>query len=197
MVVLAATNFPWDIDEALRRRLEKRIYIPLPGDDERKELLKINLKVGQTGVQGCRLGCGSVTLTAVYTVGGSCSSPIKPQLVTCVMLCGTCLPCNVMRTVVLQGIDIAPDVDFDAINSKLVGYSGDDITNICRDAAMNGMRRKIAGKTPSEIREMSKDALKEPITMEDFMQAIVKINPSVAEKDIIRHQEWLKVYGSI
>jgi katanin p60 ATPase-containing subunit A1 len=48
--------------------------------------------------------------------------------------------------------------------------SGDDITNICRDAAMNGMRRKIAGKTPAEIREMSKDDMKEPITMEDFMQ---------------------------
>jgi SpoVK/Ycf46/Vps4 family AAA+-type ATPase len=44
-VVLAATNFPWDIDEALRRRLEKRIYIPLPERDERLELLHINLKV--------------------------------------------------------------------------------------------------------------------------------------------------------
>ncbi len=45
VMVLAATNFPWDIDEALRRRLEKRIYISLPGTSERKDLMHINLKV--------------------------------------------------------------------------------------------------------------------------------------------------------
>jgi SpoVK/Ycf46/Vps4 family AAA+-type ATPase len=52
--------------------------------------------------------------------------------------------------------------------------SGDDITNICRDAAMNGMRRKIAGKSAAEIREMSKDDMKEPVTMEDFLQVCAR-----------------------
>ena len=42
-MVLAATNFPWDIDEALRRRLEKRIYIPLPTLEGREALLKVNI----------------------------------------------------------------------------------------------------------------------------------------------------------
>uniref|UniRef100_A0A8C5NZL1 AAA+ ATPase domain-containing protein n=1 Tax=Jaculus jaculus TaxID=51337 RepID=A0A8C5NZL1_JACJA len=44
VMVLAATNFPWDIDEALRRRLEKRIYIPLPSAKGREELVRISLR---------------------------------------------------------------------------------------------------------------------------------------------------------
>lgn len=36
VLVLAATNMPWDIDEAARRRFVRRQYIPLPEDGVRK-----------------------------------------------------------------------------------------------------------------------------------------------------------------
>lgn len=73
-MVLAATNFPWDIDEALRRRLEKRIYIPLPTQEGREALLHINLRE----------------------------------------------------------VKVDPEVDLRTIAKKLDGYSGADITNVCR-----------------------------------------------------------------
>ncbi|MEM2636960.1 MAG: AAA family ATPase [Candidatus Korarchaeota archaeon] len=44
IVVLAATNRPWEIDAAMRRRFEKRIYIPLPEYDARLVLFKIHTK---------------------------------------------------------------------------------------------------------------------------------------------------------
>ena len=44
IMILATTNRPWDIDEAMRRRLEKRIYVPLPDSDARRDLLKIHTK---------------------------------------------------------------------------------------------------------------------------------------------------------
>jgi katanin p60 ATPase-containing subunit A1 len=44
VIVLAATNMPWDLDEALRRRLEKRIYIPLPTSVGREQLFRIAMR---------------------------------------------------------------------------------------------------------------------------------------------------------
>lgn len=43
ILVLGATNTPWDLDSAIRRRFEKRIYIPLPDADARARLLTLHL----------------------------------------------------------------------------------------------------------------------------------------------------------
>ncbi len=42
-MVLAASNIPWDLDEAIKRRLEKRIYIPLPTEVGRRKVFDINM----------------------------------------------------------------------------------------------------------------------------------------------------------
>ncbi|KAI4379304.1 hypothetical protein MLD38_005621 [Melastoma candidum] len=139
VMVLAATNFPWDIDEALRRRLEKRIYIPLPNFESRKELIRINLKT----------------------------------------------------------VEVAADVNIDEVARRTEGYSGDDLTNVCRDASMNGMRRKIAGKTRDEIKNMSKDEIsKDPVAMCDFEEALNKVQRSVSAADIEKHEKWFSEFGS-
>ncbi|KAK6784188.1 hypothetical protein RDI58_017642 [Solanum bulbocastanum] len=46
---------------------------------------------------------------------------------------------------------LAPEVDVERVAQKIEGYSRDDLTNICRDASLNGMRGEIAGKTIDEI----------------------------------------------
>jgi len=138
VMVLAATNFPWDIDEALRRRLEKRIYIPLPTLEGRLVLLRIN------------------------------SREVK----------------------------VADDVDFNAIAENLDGYSGADITNVCRDASMMSMRRRIAGLRPDQIRQLPKEELDLPVTMEDFVEAVDKCNKSVSADDLDRYEKWMREFGS-
>lgn len=43
VLVLGATNIPWQLDAAIRRRFEKRIYIALPGAQARTTMFENNL----------------------------------------------------------------------------------------------------------------------------------------------------------
>ncbi|EDO47200.1 predicted protein [Nematostella vectensis] len=138
VMVLAATNFPWDLDEALRRRLEKRIYIPLPTAEGRLELLKINLR----------------------------------------------------------GVQMSEDVILEEVANKMDGYSGADITNVCRDASMMAMRRRIKGLTPEEIRNLPKEELDLPVNQEDFDMALKKVSKSVSDADIKKYVDWMTEFGS-
>eukprot|EP00586_Coscinodiscus_wailesii_P006399 CAMPEP_0172490106 /NCGR_PEP_ID=MMETSP1066-20121228/20452_1 /TAXON_ID=671091 /ORGANISM="Coscinodiscus wailesii, Strain CCMP2513" /LENGTH=452 /DNA_ID=CAMNT_0013258419 /DNA_START=192 /DNA_END=1550 /DNA_ORIENTATION=+ len=43
VLVLGATNVPWELDAAIRRRFEKRIYIPLPEKHARAYMVKLHI----------------------------------------------------------------------------------------------------------------------------------------------------------
>lgn len=43
VLVLGATNVPWELDAAIRRRFEKRVYIPLPDAESRAFMFKLHL----------------------------------------------------------------------------------------------------------------------------------------------------------
>jgi katanin p60 ATPase-containing subunit A1 len=154
VLVLAATNHPWDLDEALRRRLEKRVYVGLPDVEERRELLGLCLK----GVE----------------------SALTPA-------------------------------DLRDLAKRLEGYSGDDVTAVCREAALEGVRRTVAGKSPAEVRAMAMVAAggggagggasaasagAGPVTARDFEAAIARVRPSVSGGDAARHEAWSKEFGS-
>uniref|UniRef100_A0A8C7STW1 vesicle-fusing ATPase n=1 Tax=Oncorhynchus mykiss TaxID=8022 RepID=A0A8C7STW1_ONCMY len=43
ILTLGATNIPWVLDAAIRRRFEKRIYIPLPEEPARSQMFRLHL----------------------------------------------------------------------------------------------------------------------------------------------------------
>lgn len=43
VLMLGATNLPYNLDQAIRRRFDKRIYIPLPEAHARATMFKIHL----------------------------------------------------------------------------------------------------------------------------------------------------------
>lgn len=133
VLILGATNMPWSIDEAARRRFVRRQYIPLPEGDARKAQIKKLLEYQKN------------TLS---------------------------------------------ELDYDKLVGLTEGFSGSDITALAKDAAM-GPLRSLGEKlllTPTEqIR---------PIQLEDFLNSLTSIRPSVSKEGLREHEEWARKFGS-
>ena len=146
VMVLAATNHPWDLDDALRRRFEKRVYIPLPNKIGRKKMFEINLK----------------------------------------------------------DVEVEKNVNFDELVKITDGYSGADIANVCREAALMNMRRKIMNVNKDgnfDVMKMIEDVkfqndIDAPITMKDLVAAVKNISKSVSKNDLKKYEEWTKEFAS-
>ena len=144
VMVLGATNLPWDLDDALRRRFEKRIYIPLPNSVGRREMFRINFK----------------------------------------------------------GIKLSDDIDIDTLVKKTDGYSGHDISSVCREASLMNMRKKLmSGNGQFDILEAANNQaflqdLEAPVSQSDILTAIKNISKSVSNNDVKKFEEWTYQYSS-
>lgn len=81
VLVLAATNCPWDIDEAARRRFVRRQYIPLPEAETRDTQIRTLLKSQKHGLSNADVvELTNLTDGTLYTPVCSC---LSDYLLTC------------------------------------------------------------------------------------------------------------------
>ena len=100
----------------------------------------------------------------------------------------------------LKSLPTEEDVDLEVLAGKMAGggFSGADITNLCRDAAMMPMRRRIKGLNREEIKNLPKTATADlPVAMDDLLQALGRIHSSVGAADIAKHEQWLSEFGAV
>lgn len=61
---------------------------------------------------------------------------------------------------------------------------------------MMAMRRKITGRTPSEIKKIRREDVDLPVTEQDFQEAMLRTRKSVSVNDVTRFEKWMDEYGS-
>ena len=69
---------------------------------------------------------------------------------------------------------LASDVDLDKLASDSKGYVGADIESVCREAAMLALRKDMDVKV---------------VCMDNFLDAMKKVVPSVGSDDVKRYEE--------
>lgn len=144
VTTMAATNRPWDLDDALRRRFEKRVYIPLPNVKGRQQLFDINL----------------------------------------------------------NKVSIANNINYEELIKATDGYSGADITNVCREASFMAMRRNLLANKGKRVEDLVNDPefrrlIEAPIGMPELLEAIRNISKSVSQKDLEVYDKWTAEFSSV
>ncbi|XP_063628125.1 spastin [Cydia splendana] len=72
------------------------------------------------------------------------------------------------------------------------GYSGSDLTALCRDAALQPIREL----DPEEVKCLDLSLVR-PITFQDFMDALKRIRPSVSSHSLVGYEKWSVQYGDL
>lgn len=167
LLVLGATNTPWDLDPAIRRRFEKRIYIPLPGVEARKRMFQIH--VGST--PNC-LSDHDYTMLASKTEGFS-GSDISVLVRDALME-----PVRTMQAA----------THFKQIANQETGNPADYFLVPCSPADRGATEMNLMDLEPERVKTLD-------LSTNDFLRILGSSKPSVGPEDICQHVDWTQTYG--
>ena len=161
IVVLGATNAPWELDGAIRRRFEKRVYIPLPEEEARRRVFELNI-----GKAPSDLTDENLNQLAKMTEGYSGSDI-----------------CVVVREALMMPIR---RVQMATHFKKVRGPSPTDPT-IVVDDLYTPCSPQDPGAMEMTWTEVPADKLcTQPITLSDFVASLEHSHPTVDEGDVMR-----------
>jgi vacuolar protein-sorting-associated protein 4 len=167
VLVLAATNIPWALDTAIRRRFEKRIYIPLPGVNERAAMFKIHL--GTNTFHTIRENeWMQLALKSDHYSGADIAVVCREALLRPIRRLGT-------------------STHFKRVpNPKPDGP---------RELWLSCTPGDPAGEELSLDKIKSDELCEPPVTMSDMTAALNTQKPTVGEKDLLLHTKFTEEFG--
>ena len=170
IIVLGATNIPWGLDTAIRRRFEKRIYIPLPEEAARKRIFESHM-----GNTPHSLHSGDWQSLASRTDGYS----------------GADIGIVVREALMMPIRKIQGATHF----KRASGPSPTDPTVNCDDLLTPCGPRDHGAQAMSWM-DVPGDKLLEPkVTIGDFMKALHNTRPSVNAEDLKRFDNFTRNFG--
>ena len=168
VLVLGATNIPWALDSAIKRRFEKRVYIPLPELDARRRMFELNI-----GSTPCTLTPRDIRTLAAQTEGYSGADVAV-----------------VVREALMQPVRRV----MNATHFKQVQEVDDDGTARMRYMPCSPGDPDAREMTWMDVES---DELREPhLVMNDFLKALHAVRPSVSAADIQKHLDFMRESGA-
>jgi vacuolar protein-sorting-associated protein 4 len=87
----------------------------------------------------------------------------------------------------MEDIEVSPVVDYEEMADLTEGYSGRDISIVCREAAMEPIRELQRTGRMDDEREILDIR---PVSRDDFLSAIENIRPATPPEDVRRYIDW-------
>jgi len=167
VLVLAATNIPWTLDTAIRRRFEKRIYIPLPGVNERAAMFKTHLGVNTYHTIQEREWM-QLAQRAEHYSGADIAVVCREALLRPIRRLGSA-------------------THFKRIpNPKPDGPR--QLWLVCSPGDSNAVELTLDKIPPEELCEP-------PVTISDMLAALATQKPTVGESDLLLHKKFTEEFG--